>query len=141
MAISHDSPDSGSALNGAPRPKHSADPTGYMRAWRADQRADGKCCECSAAAEPGKSRCVHHAEKRAPGRRLDAVDVYDLAVERLGANAAVWSPGPGQHFIGRWVPSTILGRVLLRSKSKALLVLGEGASWEDAWAAVLEGVR
>ena len=113
--------------------KHASDPSRWMRSYREGKRAAGLCWECSADAEPGRSRCTAHADKRSPGRLLDALDVYDLAVARFGDDIGVWSPADGTCFVGRWIPLDPVSKVVLCGRLRALLVIGEGSTWIAAW--------
>ena len=64
--------------------------------------------------------------------RMDANVAQQLTTRMLGDDSRVFS-SDGRYFIGR-VTSTgqLLCDVVVRSAVPALLVLGEGASWEDA---------
>lgn len=67
---------------------------------------------------------------------MKAVEVYELALAKGIEEPAVLALG-GRHFVGRWVPTAELNSEgacgwILRSKTKAVQVLGEGNSWFEA---------
>lgn len=72
------------------------------------------------------------------------VEAYDRACHKWGDGVA-WEV-EGRYIVGRWIPvfeledgqwttppGTGKGSVVLKSKTKAVEVLGEGSSWTDAF--------
>ncbi len=68
---------------------------------------------------------------------MNAIEAYDHACATFGAEAGVLCLGE-RRIVGRWTPISALHGAdlfIMRTSRNALVVLGEGDSWVDAFMA------
>lgn len=72
---------------------------------------------------------------------MTSEQAYDEACRRWGDGVA-WDVGDGRYIVGRWVPTFDVDTMdrILRGDTKAVEAMGEGASWELAFANCFPGV-
>lgn len=62
---------------------------------------------------------------------MTAVEAFDLCAALWGGRAAVWDRGDVK-IVGRWVARTEVVRTVLATRTKAVEIIGKGATWEEA---------